>query len=140
MMDRLTVDYCKKFSPFRYAMKDGSDEEIGYFKNYDAFYSHMLMVQKLGEYEDLDEQGLLLRLPVKVGGTVYAIRYEEENDFVVVKTKVIEIRQNINGTFFETLKPRRAYNIDDFGKVVFLTKAEAKQKLKEMEIVHFRKE
>lgn len=63
MMERLTVDYGRKFSPFRYAMKDGSDSEIGYFKNYDAFYSHMLMVQKLGEYEDLEEQGLLVRLP-----------------------------------------------------------------------------
>ena len=89
--------------------------------------------KKLKEYEDLEEKGLLLRLPVKVGDTVYAIRYGEENDFVVVETKIIEIRQNVNGIFFEPLISRKAYKIDDFGKEVFLTRAEAEQKLKEME-------
>src|SRR5574344_140751 len=89
--------------------------------------------QRLKLYEDLEEQGLLLRLPVKVGDTVYAIRYGEENDFIVVETKIIEIRQNVNGIFFEPLISRKAYKIDDFGKEVFLTKAEAERKLKEME-------
>lgn len=70
-MERLTVDYGEKFKPFRYAMKDGSDAEVGYFKDYDAFYSHMMMVQKLGEYEDLEEQGRLIKLPVKDDTTEY---------------------------------------------------------------------
>lgn len=30
-----------------------------------------LLLEKLGKYEDLEEQGLLLRLPCKVGDTVY---------------------------------------------------------------------
>lgn len=30
-----------------------------------------LLLETLGKYEDLDEQGLLLRLPCKVGDTVY---------------------------------------------------------------------
>ena len=89
--------------------------------------------KKLKKYKDLEKQGLLLRLPIKVGDTVYAIRYGEENDFIVVETKIIEIRQNINGTFFEPLISRKAYKTEDFGKEVFLTKAEAEQKLKEME-------
>lgn len=89
--------------------------------------------KKLKKYKDLEEQGLLLRLPVKVGDTVYAIRYGEENDFIVVETKIIEIKQNVNGIFFEPLISRKAYKIDDFGKEVFLTKSEAEQKLKEIE-------
>ena len=89
---------------------------------------------KLAEYENLEKQGLLLRLPCKVGDTVYALRYGEENDFIVVETKIIEIRQNINGTFFEPLISRKAYKTEDFGKEVFLTKSEAEKKLKEMEI------
>lgn len=92
------------------------------------------VLNRLAEYEDLEEQGLLLRLPVKVGDTVYAIRYGEENDFIVVETKIIEIRQNVNGIFFEPLISRKAYKIDDFGKEVFLTQEEAEQKLKEMEM------
>ena len=96
-------------------------------------YSTRKIIERLAEYEDLEEQGLLLRLPCKVGDTVYTIRYGEENDFVVVETKIIEIRQNVNGIFFEPLISRKAYKIDDFGKEVFLTRAEAEQKLKEME-------
>ena len=91
------------------------------------------VIDKLAQYETLDEQGLLLRLPVKVGDTIYTIRYGKENNFVVVETKIIEIRQNVNGIFFEPLISRKAYKIDDFGKEVFLTKSEAEQKLKEME-------
>lgn len=176
-MDRLTVDYGKKFSPFRYAMKDGSDAEIGYFKNYDAFYSHMLMVQKLGEYEDLEEQGLLLRLPCKVGDTVYATCTCEAVDTVLDGTlhgsnggfgtatgyycpyelndkcphtdaddcdecKNIEAVfedtiDYINITEYEVIIGLRNTNlcvtIDEIGKTVFLTQAEAEQKLKEME-------
>ena len=137
-MERLTVDYGKKFSPFRYAMKDGSDAEIGYFKNYDAFYSHMLMVQKLGEYEDLEEQGLLLRLPCKVGDTIYEVSYENR-EFVIKEHIVkefiyrtyrfprIEIYcENENGFLV-------CNNIGKLDECLFLTQAEAEQKLKEME-------
>lgn len=88
---------------------------------------------KWNEYKQLEEQGLLLRLPCKVGDTVYALRYGEENDFIIVETKIIEIRQNMNGIFFEPLISRKAYKTEDFGKTVFLTKAEAEQKLKKME-------
>ena len=34
---------------------------------------------KLGEYEDLEEQGLLLRLPCNVGDTVYCIYEDIQN-------------------------------------------------------------
>lgn len=70
-MDRLTVNYGKSFKPFQYATKDGSDAEPGYFKNYDAFFSHMMLVQKLGEYEDLEEQGRLIKFPAKNDTTEY---------------------------------------------------------------------
>lgn len=52
-MIRLTK---KSLPPFNYALKDGSDAEIGYFKNYDAFFSHMMVVKRLGELEDLFEE------------------------------------------------------------------------------------
>ena len=128
-MERLTVDYGKKFSPFRYAMKDGSDAEIGYFKNYDAFYSHMLMVQKLGEYEDLEEQGLLLRLPCKVGDRLYRI------DFLgfIISDTVHSIHILQNTAYFEMNYWDKDIFLSEVGKTVFLTKEEAEQKLKEME-------
>lgn len=72
------------------------------------------IAEKLKEYEDAEEQGLLLKLPCPIGTTVYAI-YDNK------VTKGALIRQS------------SICFLDDFGKTVFLTKEEAEQKLKEME-------
>ena len=80
--------------------------------------------EKLGEFEDLEEQGLLLRLPCKVGTKVYAINiiidYGEIGDEATYSYSIIEREFQI-------------YMMMDYGKLVFLTQAEAEQKLKEME-------
>ena len=80
--------------------------------------------EKLGKYEDLEEQGLLLRLPCKVGTKVYAINiiidYGEIGDEATYSYSIIEREFQI-------------YMMMDYGKLVFLTQAEAEQKLKEME-------
>ena len=39
-----------------------------------------LLIQKLGEYEDLEEQGLLIKLPCMIGDTVYIIEKCENID------------------------------------------------------------
>ena len=141
-MERLTevrlqshIDECKhridNINNFVSNNSDADKEECA--KNIAVLINVINVLEEYKDNKDAEEQGLLLRLPVKAGDTVYAIRYGEENDFVVVETKIIEIRQNINGTFFEPLISRKAYKVDDFGKEVFLTQAEAEQKLKEME-------
>lgn len=133
-MERLTVDYGEKFKPFRYTMKDGSDAEVGYFKNYDAFYSHMMMVQKLGEYEDLEEQGLLVKLPCKVGDTVYSVTRNFISEYMVCS-----IEKYNEGLFFNWRCEKgiyinvRGFTNYDIGNTVFLTKEEAEQALKDME-------
>lgn len=103
----------------------------------------------LAEYEDLEEQGLLLRLPCKVGDTVWVVT----SPFNVFEG--IEYNKNLRDecyesfissvTFYKNSVQYRIsakvtnhfisafYNEYDFGKTVFLTKAEAEQKLKEME-------
>ena len=87
--------------------------------------------EKLGKYEDLDEQDLLLRLPCPIGTTVYNTTWW---DCVQEKVKVD------GKTFYRTVHKHKVskstfslLDICDFGKTVFLTKAEAEQKLKEME-------
>ena len=103
----------------------------------DAYY-------KLKEYEDLEEQGLLLKLPCKVGDTVYIIDkrytkcslYDEEYSesscwncdkecdskmyYVVVKRYVGTLEWVVS-------------RLKNFGKTVFLTKEEAEQELKRLE-------
>ena len=71
--------------------------------------------KKLKEYKDLEKQGLLLRLPCKVGSTVYHI----------ANKRILEV-ENAD-VFFLCLC------VAEFGKTIFLTKEEAEQKLKEME-------
>ena len=83
-------------------------------------------IQKLAEYEDLEEQGLLLRLPCKVGDTVYIIYSDKETSFI---EEPIVKDVSTHRIWIES----RCYDYSDIGKTIFLTQAEAEQKLKEME-------
>ena len=87
-------------------------------------YPTRRIIERLAEYEDLEEQGLLLRLPCKVGTKVYAINiiidYGEIGDEATYSYSIIEREVQI-------------YMMMDYGKLVFLTQAEAEQKLKEMD-------
>ena len=85
-------------------------------------------IQKLAEYENAEEQGLLLRLPCPIDTTVYNITWWDD-----VQEKV-----KVDGkTFYRTVHKHKVskstfslLDIYNFGKTVFLTKAEAEQKLK----------
>ena len=103
------------------------------------FYRNLWAMANLREtlkkYEDLEEQGRLIKLPCKVGDTVYVkmashckTHYAEAEvkDFVhfiscgfciVVTSKYFD-KQNIP--------------LSEFGKTVFLTREEAKSRLKEL--------
>ena len=98
----------------------------------------------LAEYEDLEEQGLLLKLPCKVGTVAYLI----DHNFVRMERKPIKCiideftvdRYNdcyavLNGAEkFYMMRRFRAINIKQFGETIFLTKEEAEEKLKELNI------
>lgn len=70
-----------------------------------------LLIQKLGEYEDLEEQGLLLKLLCKIGDTVYVdsktiptenMDFEEVKDIpLYFKAIVVSFRKNSNGTYIK---------------------------------------
>ena len=101
-------------------------------------------LMKCKEYENLEEQGLLLRLPCKVGGTVYCIyeRYtkcsENEQEFDEYSCQGCECLECDSHKELY-VQSQKAYSLDwivsnlkRFGKTVFLTQEEAEQKLKEM--------
>ena len=87
--------------------------------------------QRLKLYEDLEEQGLLLRLPCKVGTSVYMVAQDCGGDTLDCMRGDCEgcpyLYSFVEENKFET------YMCDDIGKTVFLTQEEAEQKLKEME-------
>ena len=82
---------------------------------------------KLKDYEDLYEQGLLLRLPCKVGDMIYYVKDNKVIEFTVYSFDIRSLQQFVCN--YEGIR----LNFKNFGKSVFLTKAEAEQKLKEME-------
>ena len=102
------------------------------------------LYKHLAEYEDLEEQGLLLKLPCKVGTVAYLI----DHNFVRMERKPIKCiideftvdRYNdcyavLNGAEkFYMMRRFRAINIKQFGETIFLTKEEAEEKLKELNI------
>lgn len=84
--------------------------------------------RKIKEYEDMEEQDRLLKLPCKVGNIVYCIENKEIYTCTVGK---ISISKN-NGVWVEINFPKEMpdivaieYNLDDIGKTVFLAREEA---------------
>lgn len=78
-------------------------------------------IAKLRDYEDLEEQGKLLRPPVAVGDTVYTL-----NPLMNGKTAIGETTADAFFCALVMLEGR-------FGKTVFLTREEAEAALKELE-------
>ena len=95
------------------------------------------VLKKLADYEDLEEQGLLLRLPVPIGTTVYNTTWwDDKYEIVTVNGKKYSrsVRKHkVTKSTFGLL------DIKEWGKTVFLTQSEAEQKLKELEGGHDRK-
>ena len=80
-----------------------------------------IMQKELKEYKDLEEQGLLVRLPCKVGDTVYKFWYYDRSPY--------KIQQHVTRTLSEICELIESKKL---GKSVFLTREEAEKKLEEM--------
>lgn len=74
-----------------------------------------IMQKELKKYKDLEEQGLLVRLPCKVGTEVYYILGIPNKTPCAIDKCVFKLS-----------------DIDKIGKTVFLTREEAEKKLEEM--------
>ena len=87
---------------------------------------------KLAEYEDLEEQGLLIKLPCKVGDMVWFNTYKHGEDVGLQPHKVEEVRVRflMERDYADPYTEIPDY---DFGKTVFLNKKEAEAKLRELE-------
>ena len=106
--------------------------EDGWFKPSYSCYSTRRIIERLAEYEDAEEQGLLVRFSVPIGTTVY--EFEPLNRGVKECTERTIIKYTMyDDSIWFNFADGYMKNIKDFGKTVFLTKAEAEQKLKEME-------
>lgn len=88
-------------------------------------------IDKLSEYEDLDEKGLLVKFPCHIGDTVYRIwtvgGKQRVADFLVSDYRYIDGKWFIVVVKNQTV---RQWEFELFGKNVFLTKEEADESRK----------
>lgn len=123
---------------------DVPDGESGvWVKNHD----YILAAEKLADYEDLEEQGRLLKLPCKIGDDVYFVpsevnyklnilnKHSENNK--VYHQKVEDFVLTRHGWYLECdqdVKYGTGHILTDvsFCKTWFLTRSEAEAKLEEL--------
>ena len=153
-MERLTIEYCGEYVPRELCSIDrmgGADDcdlcseyckatENGNEDCRDCAINKCF--NKLAEYEDLEEQGKLLKLPCAVGDAVYeicdgfiepctveVIYLADYKDEAGNSSYMIEIHYNREDCPWVSTE----VYFTDIGKTVFLTKEEAEAALKELE-------
>lgn len=89
------------------------------------------ILTKLADYEDLEEQGLLVRLPCKVGEKLWCIV-----DSAIRELRVHHFDMPAFGTTDIVFRYADGFKLERFvgeiGKTVFLTREAAEKKLEEM--------
>lgn len=100
-----------------------------------------IVLKKLCDYEDLEEQGLLMRFPVKIGDMIWdndfghpvsyeikAFSYGFCDSYVEpnIEDEIIFYYENYNGSI------TGAFPMSEIGKTVFLTREEAENKFEEL--------
>jgi hypothetical protein len=83
-------------------------------------------LEELKSYKALDEQGLLVRLPCKVGDSVFIIVGKD-----ISRQGIRKIEISDNSIIFKTNRQKRIFNVAEFGKTVFLAREDAEKKLEE---------
>lgn len=101
-----------------------------------------LLIERLGKYEDLEEQGRLVKLPCKVGDTVWQIMVvgvQGKNiKYGIFKAVVTKISADYQMNFLlstiteDKERYRNEVTSTAIGDTMFFTKSEAEAKLKEL--------
>lgn len=118
------------------------DSEMVWFKDKERLFEPCEMsahqsrmaIAKLAAYESAEEQGLLLRLPCKVGDTVYVPTRNFVSELRIILISIerdnVFFHWGLNTGIYPNLN---GFTASDIGKMVFFTCEEAEAKLKEME-------
>lgn len=101
-------------------------------------HDYISAARKLCDYEDLEEQGLLVRLRCKVGDAVYRVNAGAKQPIIPMTVSEIHFLcyKNERAVRFDAIGKEdmgeSCYRLEDIGKIVFLTREEAEKKLEEM--------
>lgn len=129
-MERLTIDevieHCRRTceNTEMLAIARGQEQSDITSKNYWEHYQVEEWLKELKEYREAKKQGMLLKLPFKVGDMVYSAEYEEVKAYTITNFRVYET----------AIYAYAGYTyIGEVGMSVFATKEEAEKALEEME-------
>ena len=89
------------------------------------------IIDKLADYEDAEEQGLLLRLPCKVGEEVYCIKNTIDG-YVICSNRVMSYQTAPKEVGGVIARGYMGVNLGIVGKNVFATFEEAEKALEDM--------
>lgn len=95
-------------------------------------------LRKFKDYEDLEEQGRLVKLPCNRGDKIYFIKSAFSMAHFPIEARITSIcgidcdSDVMYSSITEYNKIDRRFRSSDIGKTVFLTKSEAEAKLKEL--------
>ncbi len=153
-MERLTLDEAIKYT--KEIARANRVEAENYIMTTGPYYNANLecanqyeqismWLKELKSYKDAEEQGLLVRLPCKVGDTVWdndfgypesyeikAFSYGYCDSYVEpgigIEDEIIFYYEN----YTHSISITGAFPMSEIGKTIFLTREEAEKKLKEM--------
>lgn len=147
-MEKLTIDeiieHCDRKTGMYEKVCDIKYLETTMNNSTKEYWEHKQVAEylrKFKDYEDLEEQGRLVILPCKVGDTVYVngvLGCGEAERYRVIRVDYHSTLGTGRNEFY--IEALLCANLDSsigfydkqFGKTVFLTKAEAETKLKEL--------
>ena len=105
-------------------------------KGYPSNYARSI-VTKLAEYEDMEEQGRLLRLPCRPNDIVYRINKAARVPIIKMAVKrIVLFDKSYALEVVDEYGGQLLFLADDIGKVLYITREETEAKLKEMEESH----
>lgn len=141
-MERLTKRETSVYGGIEYVLCEHTDEECNDWCMYKKCRWIENALKKLKDYEDAEEQRLLLRLPVPEGAVVYTLSYiyECKFDYDCKEFDAYKCEEDI-----PCEHQYKVYRVKEtkfqkqmlsmLGKAVFLTKEEAEQALAKMKEV-----
>lgn len=146
-MERLTLDNAIKYIK-EVARKNRINKEKNTIIIPNSFISSNDCADKYGQvakwleelksYKELEEQGLLVRLPCKVGDTVYRVNAGAKQPIIPMTVSEIHFLcyKNERAVRFDAIGKEdmgeSCYRLEDIGRIVFLTHKEAEKKLEEL--------
>lgn len=156
-MERLTLDEAIKHA--KEVAKTNHAEATYNFPNLKEYYDNCLeranqhnqlaeWLEELKSYKEAEKQGLLVRLPCKVGDTVWVVtspinvfgyyEYDGDAEYEVYESFLSSVSYYTSGEQFRIYaKVTNSFIAEyfrecDFGESIFFTRKEAEKKLEEM--------